>query len=85
VIEPVRKQPCAETLHRSLRSQCACIWATLKCATVEPTLYFRAIVLYVYDQVREVSFDDNVKQDKSIDVYGRDADNADEVEKLANL
>jgi hypothetical protein len=36
-------------------------------------------------QVREVSFDDNVKQDKSIDVYGRDADNADEVEKLANL
>jgi hypothetical protein len=36
-------------------------------------------------QVREVSFDDNVKQDKSIDVYGRDADNADEVAKLANM
>ncbi len=39
----------------------------------------------VLNQVFEPSFADNVKQDKSIDVYGRaDEEFSDEVAKLAN-
>jgi phosphatidylinositol glycan class S len=39
----------------------------------------------VLNQVFEPSFADNVKQDKSIDVYGRaDEEFNDEVDKLAN-
>ena len=39
----------------------------------------------ILNQVFEPSFDDNVKQDKSIDVYGRDDDVSAEVAKLENL
>ena len=48
----------------------------------------------ILDQVKVVNFEDNVKQDKSIDVYGRDDDGKegdtvgtllnDEIDKLAN-
>ena len=42
----------------------------------------------ILNQVKVVNDDDNIKQDKSIDVYGRGEDDdkglKDEIEKLAN-
>eukprot|EP00624_Nannochloropsis_granulata_P002806 evm.model.NODE_24274_length_29257_cov_20.527943.4 len=75
----IRSMAAARTFKRRVEAQ------IIPLGEVADDFNFNTEKKRVLNQVFEPSFDDNVKQDKSIDVYGRaDEDFNDEVSKLAN-
>eukprot|EP00611_Tribonema_gayanum_P016435 TRINITY_DN2862_c0_g1_i1.p1 TRINITY_DN2862_c0_g1~~TRINITY_DN2862_c0_g1_i1.p1 ORF type:complete len:245 (+),score=57.67 TRINITY_DN2862_c0_g1_i1:75-737(+) len=74
-----RSLAAARTMRRRKEGQLVAVGAT------RSNFNFQIVRKRILNQVYEPSFADNVKQDKSIDVYGRDDDNSAEVAKLENL
>ncbi|GMI19273.1 hypothetical protein TeGR_g14419 [Tetraparma gracilis] len=76
-----RAQCASRTFRRRLEAK------TLAIGEMSDDYNFSTEKKRILDEVKVVSFDDNVKQDSSIDVYGRTDDEeaaAAEIEKLAN-